>query len=145
MQQSLLIHSTQSRQRICLLPTFVFWKILNLQKFWKNSTMNIFDYPPSSVFTSAKSCHVYYLLLPGFPGGPVGKESACQCRRRGSGRSPGEANGNPLQYSCLGNSTDREAWRATVHGVAKSRTWLSDYTTTTTTISCSRTKTHNQC
>ena len=35
---------------------------------------------------------------------------------------PGEANGNPLQYSCLGNSTDREAWRATVHGVAKSRT-----------------------
>ena len=37
----------------------------------------------------------------------------------GSGRSPGEGNGNPLQYSCLGNPMDRGAWRATVHGVAK--------------------------
>ena len=37
----------------------------------------------------------------------------------GRGRSPGEGNGNPLQYSCLGNSIDRGAWRATVHGVAK--------------------------
>ena len=37
----------------------------------------------------------------------------------GSGRSPGERNGNPLQYSCLGNPRDRGAWRATVHGVTK--------------------------
>ena len=37
----------------------------------------------------------------------------------GSGRSPGEGNGNPLQYSCLGNPMDRGAWRATVHGAAK--------------------------
>ena len=37
----------------------------------------------------------------------------------GSGRSPGEGNGNPFQYSCLENSMDRGAWRATVHGVAK--------------------------
>ena len=37
----------------------------------------------------------------------------------GSGRSPGEGNGNPLHYSCLGNPTDREAWRAIVHGVTK--------------------------
>ena len=37
----------------------------------------------------------------------------------GSGRSPGEGNGNPLQYPCLGNPMDREAWRATVHAVAK--------------------------
>ena len=44
----------------------------------------------------------------------------------GSGRSPGEENGNPLQYSCLENSIHRGAWRATVHGVAKSRTGLSD-------------------
>ena len=36
-----------------------------------------------------------------------------------SGRSPGEGNGNPLQYSCLGNPMDRGAWRATVHGIAK--------------------------
>ena len=39
-----------------------------------------------------------------------------------------EGNGNPLQYSCLENSTDREAWQATVHGVTKSRTQLSDFT-----------------
>ena len=37
----------------------------------------------------------------------------------GLGRPPGEGNGNPLRYSCLGNSMDREAWRATVHRVAK--------------------------
>ena len=45
----------------------------------------------------------------------------------GSGRSPGEGNGNPLQY-CLENSTDRGAWRATVHGAAKSQTQMRDYT-----------------
>ena len=43
-----------------------------------------------------------------------------------SGRSPGEGNGNPLQYPCLGNPMDRGAWQATVHGVAKSQTQLSD-------------------
>ena len=46
----------------------------------------------------------------------------------GSGRSPGGGNGNPLQYSCLENPMDGGAWRATVHGVAKSRTRLSDFT-----------------
>ena len=40
----------------------------------------------------------------------------------GSGGSPGEGHGNPLQYSCLENPMDREAWQATIHGVAKSRT-----------------------
>ena len=44
----------------------------------------------------------------------------------GLGRSPGESNGNPLQYSCLENPTDRGAWRATVHGVTKSQTQLSN-------------------
>ena len=46
----------------------------------------------------------------------------------GLGRSLGEGNGNPLQYSCLENPTDRGMWQATVHGVAKSQTWLSDFT-----------------
>ena len=50
----------------------------------------------------------------------------------GSGRSSGEGNGNPLQYSCLENLMDREAWWATIHGVAKSRTWLSKFTFTFT-------------
>ena len=48
----------------------------------------------------------------------------------GSERSPGEENGTPLQYSCLENPMDREAWWATVHRVAKSRTGLSDFTFT---------------
>ena len=65
----------------------------------------------------------------GFPGGSVGKESACNAGDSGLilglGRSPGEGNGNPLQYSCLGNRMDREAWRVAVHRVAKSRTQLS--------------------
>ena len=60
----------------------------------------------------------------GFPGGSDGKESACNARDVGSiprsGRSPGEGNGNPLQYSYLENPADRGAWWATVHGVAKS-------------------------
>ena len=46
----------------------------------------------------------------------------------GLGRSPGEGNGNPLQCSCLENSMDGGAWWATVHGVAKSRTRLSEFT-----------------
>ena len=66
----------------------------------------------------------------GFPGGSDGKESSCSARDPGSipglGRSPGEGNGKPLQYSCLGNPMDRGAWRATGHGVTKSRTRLSD-------------------
>ena len=57
----------------------------------------------------------------GFPGGSDGKESACNAGDLGSipglGRSPGEGNGNPLQYSDLENSMDRGAWQAVVHGV----------------------------
>ena len=48
----------------------------------------------------------------------------------GSGRSPGEGNGNPLQYSCLENPMEGGAWKATVHGVTKSWTRLSDFTFT---------------
>ena len=48
----------------------------------------------------------------------------------GSGRSPGEGNGSPLQYSCLENPLDRGAWRATVHGVTKSQTCLNDWAST---------------
>ena len=54
----------------------------------------------------------------------------------GSRRSPGEGNGNPLQYSCLENPMDRGAWWATVHGVAKSRTRLSDFTFTFAFLFC---------
>jgi len=61
-----------------------------------------------------------------------GEESACSVGDPGSilglGRSPGEGNGYPLQYSCLENSTDRGAWWAVVHGIAKTWTWLRDCT-----------------
>ena len=64
------------------------------------------------------------------PGGSDGKESACNVGGLGSipgsGRSPREGNGYPLQYSCLENSMDRRAWQAAVYGVTKSWTWLSD-------------------
>ena len=60
----------------------------------------------------------------GFPGGPDSKEFVCNAGDwgsiPGSGRSPGEGNGNPLQYSCLENSMDRGGWQATVLGVTKS-------------------------
>ena len=64
----------------------------------------------------------------GFPGGDSGKETSCNIGDAGlipgSGRSPGEGNGNSLQYSCLENPMDRGAWWATVHGVAQSRAGL---------------------
>ena len=59
----------------------------------------------------------------GFPGDSDGKESACSAGDPGSipgsGRSPGEGNGNPLQYPCLENPMERGAWWAISHGVAK--------------------------
>ena len=61
--------------------------------------------------------------MPGLPWWLSGKEMTCNAGDTasipGSGRSPGVGNGNPLQYSCLGNPMDRGAWRATVHGVTK--------------------------
>ena len=79
-----------------------------------------------------------FLYCRGFPGGLKGKASAHNAGDPGSipelGRSPGEGNGNPLQYSCLENHMDGGAWEAAVHGVAKSWTRLSDFTLTPTDI-----------
>ena len=62
--------------------------------------------------------------------GSDGKESVCNVGDPhlipGSGRSPGEGTGYPLQYSCLENSMDKGAWQSTVHEVAKCQTWLRD-------------------
>ena len=73
-----------------------------------------------------------YLFLKGFPGGSEVKVSAWNVGDLGSipglGRSPGEGNDNPLQYSCLENPMEGGAWSASVHGVSKSRTRLSDFT-----------------
>ena len=85
-----------------------------------------------------KSANVVFLkcnLSSGFPGGTSGKEPPCHAGGirdvaliPGSGRSPGGGHHNPLQYSCLENPMDRGAWWATVHGIAKSWTWLSIHT-----------------
>ena len=68
--------------------------------------------------------------MSGFLGGSIGKESVYNAEDSGSipglERAPEEGNGDPLQYSCLGNPADRGAWRATVHEVAKSWTRLSN-------------------
>ena len=68
--------------------------------------------------------------IQGLPYSADGKETACNAGDLGSipgsGRSPGEGNGNPLQLSCLENSMDRGAWKAIDHGVAKNRIGLID-------------------
>ena len=84
----------------------------------------------SSSRTSATDfIHLFGCPL-GFFSVSEGKESACNAGDLGlipgSGRSPGEGNGNPLQYSSLENPMDRGAWRATVYGVAKSQMQQSD-------------------
>ena len=73
------------------------------------------------------------MYMYGLPWWLIDKESACNAGESGdmglipgSGRSPGEGHGNPLQYSCLENPMDRGAWQVTVHGVSKSGTQFSD-------------------
>ena len=90
---------------------------------WKN------PHAPNIMLLPTWSC-IWVNIDSDFPGSSDGKESVCNAGDPGSipgsGRSPGEGNGNPLQYSCLENSMGREAWRATVHGVPKIWTRLSD-------------------
>ena len=81
------------------------------------------------IFLIHSSVHRYLgcsHVVPGLP--QWGKETACSAGDQGSipglGRSPGGGHGNPLQHSCLGNPTNRGAWQATVHRVAKSQTHL---------------------
>ena len=87
---------------------------------------------PEGVVSWAKVAHLIRNLGKGknFPSSSDSKESSCNAGDLGSihgwGRPLGEGHGNPLQYSCLGNPTDRGAWWATVYGVTKNRTQLSD-------------------
>ena len=101
-----------------------FLKSLNLKLLLKGKEATCTDYLASLLSPS-------YIAL-GFSGGSEVKVSASNAGDPGlipeSGRFPGEGNGNPLRYSCLENPMDRGAWRATVHGVEKGRTRLSDFT-----------------
>ena len=82
----------------------------------------------------------------GFPSGSGDKESAYNAGNLGStpgsGRSAGEEIQYPLQYSCLEDSMDREAWWATVHGIAKTQIQLSDFHTHTHTHTHTQTQIH---
>ena len=94
------------------------------------------SFPPSSIYTYIykyfKCLIEVQLIYCGFPCDSDGKESACSAGDpgliTGLGRSPGEGNGNALQYSCLEDPMDGGAWQATVCDVAKSQTRLSDFT-----------------
>ena len=81
-------------------------------------------YDPVAIYFIVLGSSLYTLFV--FPGGSEVKVSASNAGDPGlipgSGRSSGEGNGNPLRYSCLENSMDRGAWRATVHRVTKSWT-----------------------
>ena len=86
--------------------------------------------------SSISQIFCFFILKLGLPGGTVVKNPPANAEARGdagsipgSGRSPGVGNGNRLQYSCLENSMDREVWWATIHGVARSWTRLSDLST----------------
>jgi len=110
---------------ICISMVF----IQRMENIWKKKFHEI---PKSKTWICHSSSTIYIVLALylGFPGSLDSKESACSVGDMGSipglRRSPGEGNGNPLQYCYLENSMDRGAWWAPVHGVAKSRTWLSD-------------------
>ena len=94
------------------------WKELNMTE-WLNWTVITFTSNSSNINTK----YLLHVLQRGFPHSSVGKVCACSegdlGSIPGSGRSPGEGNGNPLQYSCLENPMDRGAWRATVHKVSR--------------------------
>ena len=78
-----------------------------------------------------KPVPAFIMVTMGFPSDSDSKESACNVgdtgSTPGSERSPGEGNGNPLQYSCLENAMDRGAWRGTVHGITKSQAQLNKW------------------
>ena len=103
-------------------PTFCKYKDKTESKSWIKKALKL---GKVSVWLRLK-------LNEGFSGDSYGKESACNVGALGSipgsGRLPGEGNGNPLQYSCLEYPTeDRGAWWATVHRISKGQTWLSDW------------------
>ena len=108
--------------------------------YWSLESYFLFKEEPVYLLRKSLLCSwpgtVYFICVCvyGFPGGTVVKNppaNAGDARDAGLipglGRSPGRGHGNRLQYSCLGNPMDGGAWRAAVHGVSKSRTWLSTH------------------
>ena len=108
-------------------------QIVHSQSFLPTAHTDRYVYTCAHVYTTNFVCMYtnMYACVNSFPGGSEVKNLLCDTGDSGSipgsGRSLGEGNGNLVQYSCLENPMDRGAWRATVHGVAKSCTRLSDY------------------
>ena len=100
---------------------FAFWIVHGCRVKWN------WDFEDNSKCFLATSLYQQFSLEVNIDGSD-GKESACSVGDPGliprSGRSSGEGNGNPLQYSCLENSMDRGAWRTMIHGIAKSQSPL---------------------
>ena len=114
------------------------WPFLQKSSWPRSPTLqadSLLSEPPENTYR-VRSCNrrveVSFAENSGFPGSSDGKASTYNVGDLGlipgSGRSPEEGNSNPLQYARLENSMDLGAWSATVHGVAKSRTWLCDFT-----------------
>ena len=118
-------------------PTLEMCNMLSLERYGGHSfgPLLMDDYSRELAkwkINAKKKLYITVILILGFPGSSDSKASAYNAGNLGSipgsGRSPGEGKGNPLQYSCLENPMDWGAWWATVHGVTKSRTRLSDFT-----------------
>ena len=131
------ISSSQDRTHVSCISR---WILYHRTTWW---ICLLFQYVTSGFMLSFISSvkgeeQFFFCFLPpfslGFPCGSASKESACNagdlCLIPGLGGSSGEGNGNPLQYSCSENSMGRGAWKATVHWVAQSWTWLSTDTLT---------------
>ena len=125
----------------CLLNVYIFLSVSNLGKLMNSyedhSLLSLICPSDMIVYVGVYTyishiCMYMHIYTRDFPGNSDSKESASNARDPrdlglipGLGRFPGKGNGSPLQYSCLEDSMDRGAWRATVHGVTKSQTWLS--------------------
>ena len=110
---------------------------MNIQDWFPLGLTGLISLQSKGLSRVFSNCFAWIQLAqPSFPSDSDGEKSACNAGDPssipGSGRSPGEGNGNPLQYSCLENHLDRGAWQAAVHGVARSWTWLSSWTHTHT-------------
>ena len=93
--------------------------------------LGIYFFPPHYTISGVLLYFISHGILQGFLCGSAGKESVCDVGDLGLipvlGKSPGEGNGNPLQYSCPENPIHRGAWRGTVHSITKSQAGLSDW------------------
>ena len=125
-----MLTDLQRRKKPCVLESAPPLSVFHLlQKTWTRKSETVTDPGTIAVFRQSEDLFTWPW---GFPGGSDGKASACNMGNpslmAGSVRSSGEGNGNPLQYPCQENPMHRGDWYATVHGVTKSQTWLSDFT-----------------